>query len=433
MPVSAFHLKVIGLSNGGDSIGLAGEGAYYRAASFNGPYLKAEMPYDSSALVALSHIMHKSYVDYWLTHGKPDPSYSYYRYPAKMYSSLISGAVTYARLVADTTEAARAKRIAEIVADNLLKISFAEGKPWAYFPPTYYGEWIAKLSQASFIRLDNFMPNYGSDAGNAYLDLYDLTGNEKYLQASENIAKTFLKNQLASGSWNLYVNPQTGEQTADVGNIAIPAYILSYFDRLRENYHMKGLDTATEKAFRWMMENPVKTWDWQGQFEDVGTHEAYKDLSRKEPCQLAIYLLKNKSNDSAYVKLAITLIRFSEDQFVIWEKPRLLNQKSNSKGRRSTNWITPCAQEQYVYWVPTGPAAMRMVTAFWYAYEATHEKLYLAKAESIANAMTRVQNEHHGEYSTYFTKDRLGGEWLNCNVFSAQEMIAFSKNLKSMP
>jgi maltose/maltodextrin transport system substrate-binding protein len=320
-------------------------------------------------------------------------------------------------------------RIAEIVADYLLKISFPKGAAWEYLPPTYYGRWIAKLNQASWIKLDNLMPIYGTWAGEAYLDMYDYTRDKKYLQAAQRIAETFLKQQLSDGTWYMYVDPRTGDPTSSVGNSSIPTAMLNYFNRLKDHYGVTGLDSAIQKTFDWIMHNPVRTYNWHGQFEDVGTHEPYHDLTRKEACQFAIYLLKRYPNDSEYVKTAEELIRFSEDQFVIWEKPRLIDTASHSKIRPSTNWILPSAQEQYTYWMPTGPAAMRMMKAYWNAYKVTGEDIYLAKAKSMANSMTNVQKYHAGEYSTYFTKYTVD-EWLNCNVDAAEEMIEFGNDLK---
>lgn len=432
MPIGYFNLRVVGVSDEGDSVGLSGKGQYYHAAFFNGPYHNALMPYDSSGMVALFHILHKSYVTYWLNNNEPDPGYKLYRYPAKIFSAVISAAVTYAKLNPHAKESERAIRIAKIVGDYLLKISIPAGNAWEYFPPTYYGESIKKLNQAPWIRLENLIPHFGADAGNSYLDLYDLTKDEKYLLAAKRIAHTFLKTQIKNGAWYLYVNPYSGKPTTSTDNICIPTTILKYLDRLQNDYKMKGLEVAINKAFNWIMNNPVKTFNWQAQFEDVGTHKPYEDLNRKEACQFAIYLLKQDKNKKQYIRLAEELLRYSEDQFVIWEKPRPdINKGSSNPAFISKNWITPCTLEQYAYMMPTNLAAMRMMKVYWYAYLATHKKIYLAKAKSFANTMTIVQQAHEGNYSTYFTKYNLE-EWLNCNVYAAKEMIRFGLELKNL-
>lgn len=430
MPVGYFELRVIGLSKNDDSIGLAGKGKYYRAAYFNGPYNSPLLPYDSSGIVALLKILHTSYVSNWLQNQEPDSTFQLYRYPAKIYSAIIRAGATYAKFHPHTEDGKQAIKIAEIVANKLLKISFSSGSAWAYFPPTYYGSWIKKLNQPSWIKVNNMIPHFGVHAGFAYLDLYNVTGNKKYFQAAERIASTLIKNQLPNGSWYLYVNPYNGKPTEPTNNISIPTIILNYLYRLQNSYGIKGLDVTINKAFNWIMDNPVKTFNWQGQYEDVGTHPPYKDQNRTEACEFATYLFKHKK-DKKYLTLAEDLLRFSEDQFVIWEKPRPINHLDTKDPIfNSDNWVTPCATEQYVYWMPTCIATMRMAKAYWYAYLATKKDIYLTKAESFANTMTVLQRIYHGNYSTYFSKGFKGEEWLNCTVYAANEMIRLGREIK---
>ncbi len=429
MPTGFFNIKVIAFNIKGDSIGLSGSGKYYKAAYFNGPYHKPVMPYDESAKIALENLMHKNYVNYWLTNKIPDPDYPIYRYPAKIFSALIVGAVTHARLKPNTADAKRSTELAGIVADYLISISFPKGTLWEYYPPTYYG-YSSKIGRnpQSHVQLSTNFTIMGADAGNAYLDLYDLTGNEKYLLAAKLIAQTYLKNQLKNGSWYLYVNHQTGKPLAE--NIAIPTSAINYFDRLRKDYNVTGLETATKNAVHWVMENPVKTFNWQGQFEDVKALPPYRRHSREQACDFAIYLLKNKKS----VSLAEELIRFSEDQFVIWEKPLPTVIHDNpdtekSPGWNSKNWITPSVQEQYGFFMPVARAAGVMIETYWQAYMATKKEIYLAKAKSIANSLTLVQKEHKGDYPTMFTKYPMNF-WLNSLVYPARVMMDLGNNLK---
>lgn len=431
VPVGEFKIKVIGVSANGDSLGLAGQGQYYRASPYDpedSAYHKPVMPYDSSAMIALDKLMHKDYVNYWLTHKSPDPDYVNYKYPAKIWSALIVGAVTHAKLKPNTDEAKRSTQLAKIIADFLIKVSFKEGSAWEFFPPTYYGKRISEHPnpRKPHMKLTTNFTIMGADAGNAYLDLYDYIGNEKYLEAAKRIAQTYLKTQLDNGSWYEMVNYKTGKPVAP--NIAIPTAMINYYDRLRKDYKVDGLEESTEKALNWIMQNPVKTFNWQGQFEDVKPRKPYQNQSREQACDLAIYLFKNKKN----IPLAEDLVRFAEDQFVIWEQPRdfwVGKKRPSRKGYHSINWITPCVQEQYVYWMPVGRSAGIMLQTFWEAYSATQKKIYLAKAKSIANAFTLVQKANHGDYPTFFTKYPMS-RWLNSTVYPAKIMMALEQNLK---
>lgn len=428
IPIGKFKLKVTGLSAKGQEVGTAGEGEYFRAAPFNGIYHKPVLSYDQSAKLALDNLLNKDYVNYWRIHKAPDPSYKTYRYPSKIFSALIIGAVTSAKL--KPQEAAQSIELARIIADYLLSITFAKDHALADFPPTYYGfkEIFAKKPD-SHMQYQNSMIIYGTDAGHAYLDLYDYTGDKKYFDAAKRIAATYLKTQLDNGSWYLFVNNQTGEATA--GNITIPTSIINYFDRLSRDYKVPGLEKATEKAFNWIMKNPVATFDWHAQFEDVFARPPYQNLSREQACDLAIYLFRNANARLENIKLAEELVRFSEDQFVIWEKPEDVQVGKPNPARSGKNWITPSVQEQYVYWMPVGRAAGIMIDTYWEAYKATKNDMYLAKAKSIANAFTVVQKEHKGDYPTYFTKYKLD-DWLNSVVYPARVMMNLENNLRKI-
>lgn len=429
MPTGLFELQVIALNKSGDSIGLAGSGKYYKAAFFNGPYHQPVMPYDKSAEIALNNLLHKDYVEYWISHKEPDPDYQYYRYPAKIYSALIVGAVTHARLKPNTPDTERSIQLARIVADYLIGISFKEGSAWEFFPPTYYGPRI-KNNPGSHMNLTTNFTIMGADAGNAYLDLYDYTGEVKYLDAAKRIAATYLKNQMDNGSWFLFVNYETGSTLAE--NIVIPTAPVNYFIRLKKDYKVEGLEQMTEKAMNWIMENPVKTFNWQGQFEDVKAFEPFKRQSREQACDLAMYLFKNNKN----YKLAEELVRFAEDQFVIWEKPLPIivgnnDKKNEQSGWNSKYWITPSVQEQYGFFMPVNRTAAIMIETYWAAYTATKKEIYLAKATSIANAITLVQKEHDGDYPTMFTKYKMNF-WLNSVVYPAKTMMKLEKNLQQL-
>lgn len=387
------------------------------------------MPYDKSAIVALDNLLEEDYVQYWFTHKKPDPDYLNYRFPAKIHSALVIGAITHARLKPHTPEAEKFTELARIVADFMLNIRYKPGTAWEYFVPTYYGDNFNIKKKPHMDPVNNFTM-MGVDAGYAFLDMYDFTRDTKYLEAAKKIAQTYLKNQMENGSWYQFVHHATNEPVAE--NIAIPTAVINYFDRLKNDYEVGGLENSSKRALSYIMEGPVKTFDWQGQFEDVYARPPYRNLSREQACELAIYLLNNSKDDENHLKLAEELIRFSEDQFVIWEKPRPKKGNSRSPGFNSETWITPSVQEQYVFWNPVGRSAGIMIKTFWQAYEVTKNEMYLAKAKSIANALTLVQKAHDGDYPTFFTKYDMP-LWLNSTVYPAKIMMDLHKNIESIP
>lgn len=423
VPVGLFTIKVEGLDANGKVIGVSGEGKYHRAAPFNGIYHEPQLPYRQSATVALDSLLNKPFVKYWFKEKQPDWEYLNNRYPAKIQTALLIGALTNAKLKTGI-ESEESGQLAKIIGDYLLSIRFAKGTPWEYFVPTYYGPKVGR-KEGAHINLDNMFTLMGVDAGRAFLDLYDYTKDKKYLDAALKIADTYLKNQLSNGSWHQFVYHETGKPFFN--NILIPTAVVNYFDRLKHDYKITKYDVARQKAFNWTMNNPVKTFDWQGQFEDVKGQQPYMNLSREQACELAMYLFRNKQ----HIPLAEELVRFAEDQFVIWDNPpKGLQFRTDREGGKSETWITPSVQEQYVFWMPVGRAAAIMLDTYAKAYTATGKDIYLAKARSIANSFTVVQKLHNGNYQTMFSKYWVS-DWLNSIVYSSKTMMEFDELQKN--
>lgn len=429
LPVGSYHLTVSGINEDGKTLKEVGNREFYRAAPFDGIYHKPVIPYDSSATLALTKLLNRDFVQYWKDNKQPDPDYGWYRYPSKIYGALIVGAVTQAKLTEGSEEAEQATELARTVADSLIALSFPQGAPLEYFPPTYHGYPQYFEDKETHMSYDRSMIIQGADAGHAYLDLYDLTNEEKYLEAAKRIAETYKKTQLENGSWYLYINNKTGEQLDP--NVAIPTAMINYFDRLRKDYEVSGLEEATKKAFDYTMEQPVNTYNWQGQFEDIAAQQPFQNQSREQACDLAIYLLRNDAENEESLELAKDLIRFSEDQFVIWERPKPSTEPGHRKGYYPQNWITPSVQEQYSYWRPISRAAGIMIDTYWEAYKVTGEEMYLAKAKSIANTFTVVQQYHDGNYVTHFTKYKMNF-WLNNAVYPAKVLMNFHNNIEAL-
>lgn len=433
LPVGEVVLKVKGLDGDGNLIGTSKllsppcrfQGfdrsgyphvrRFYRAAVFKGNYREPLRSYRRSGLLALRYLFNLDHYKKWAADGTPDEKYKLYCYPSKTIAAVMRGMATYSKLVPQDSDEALA--IGRGAADYLISVSMPEGSPLEFFPPTYAGsEHTAKMYKGQMMFI------YPAGAGAAYLDLYDATGEKKYLKAAVNIANTYIKTQQPAGSWFLKADEQSGKPVND--NLCVPTSIIKFLDRLATDYGRSEYKKASQRAFAWIMENPFKTFNWEGQFEDVPPTKQYRNLARGQVGNVAIYLLTHYADNPALVRQAEELIRFAEDQFVIWEKPMA---QTGGSHRNSSNWVLPCVLEQYRYYVPVDASSALMIEVFSTAYEVTGKALYLARARSLANSMTAAQDGQMGRYPTIWIKEGIVEDWLNCATYCAEVMLDFSK------
>ena len=167
-------------------------------------------------------------------------------------------------------------------------------------------------------------------------------------------------------------------------------------------------------------------------------------MERGKPLAFALLLFKQAEVKPEYIKMAEELIRFSEDQFVVWERPlprelfRTAERPIPKPAHRPEEWMTPCALEQYDYYTPIDASAASAILAFRKAYEVTGKELYLAKAISLADAQTYAQNLGGGIYPTNqmglkegAVQPKVWDGWINCATVTASALLELEKTLKA--
>src|SRR5205823_3048538 len=159
----------------------------------------------------------------------------------------------------------------------------------------------------------------------------------KYLDAADRIAVTYGKLQLESGTWPLKVDNRNGKPIADVD--LIPAEVIAFLDRLVTQYDRAEHRKALDRAVAWMMNKPVRTFNWQAQFDDAKLRGPYQNLAKHEACLFAGYLFEHAKNDPDKIATAEEILRFAEDQFVIWETPPKLAPRQGMEQLDPRHWI----------------------------------------------------------------------------------------------
>jgi maltose/maltodextrin transport system substrate-binding protein len=279
-------------------------------------------------------------------------------------------------------------------------------------PPTYHGAALTDREN------DNWtMMMTPAEAAQGYLDLYEATRDQKYRSAATRVAEGYARLQLPSGTWWLKVDNRTNDPLAPVE--LIPAEVIDFLERFSGQAKSSPQVAATlDRAVRWMMDNPLRTFSWQAQFDDAKLRDANQNLSKHEACMFAGYLFRHGGHDPAKIAAAEELLRFAEDQFVVWEMP----PESSAKFASAENWFTPASAEQYTMFEPISGSSAFMIVAYVRAHQATGKALYLAKANSLANTLTLAQQHYRGRYPTRLYRSRDRTYWINSTVNTVRAM-----------
>ena len=418
LPVGPVALRVEALKADGKILDEVGTRSFYRMPVFAGPYGKPDKTYGESAKWALQYQFNQKHYQGWKEGKRVEHFFNCY--PNKMMSAVLFGMSRYAKLTNKPSAAKDALAMAKSAARCLISISYPKGSPMEYWPPTYDLEAKTAKEQLKWIqdRGANVMTIFPADAGLAYLDLYDATGEKEFLEAAKRIADTYRKLQLPNGTWPHLISVETGK--ADGDYLAIPNQPILFFDRLEHQYGLTEYKDMCKRAVDWMFKNPMETYLWQGQFEDVRPSSGYLNLSHKPALAFAIYLFDHSKEHPEYIAMAEELLRFSEDQFVVWEP-------CGPKEDR----VTPCALEQYRCYGPIVSTMARFIRAWTVAYKTTGNRAYLAKAQSLANSIVTFQAKNAGQYRTWLYLDgqRENRNWDNAATEAAMALLDLSAAL----
>ncbi|HET7118812.1 MAG TPA: hypothetical protein VFI29_20140 [Hanamia sp.] len=411
LPNGNVSLKIEGISKEG-FVCLALDRTFYKAATFCPPYPDAKYSYKEALLKGLKFFYNQNYIKEWYSTGSPNhiemPLYSY---SAKIISSVIDGMLLYNKYFPKNDSALI---IARKAADYLIAKAEPEGSKLEYFSQTYEG-----TNLAANLYNKEILMSEPAWTGTTFLHLYDKTKDKKYFTAAVNIANTYIKNQLPSGTWYIRVNKETGKPASPI--LCIPNTIINFLSILVNKYNLVQYKPNIRDAFKWIMDNPEKTFDWTGQFEDVAANSQYQNLSHYEASWFAMRLLDLKERDSSDIRMAKELIAFCEDQFIVWERPDIYDDRNVL----SNEWHVPAALEQYHCYLPIDASTDQMIFMFCKAYKTTGDPIYRAKAIALANSIVNCQKED-GQIPTFLYPFRKDNFWPNCMMYSLKMLDQMS-------
>ena len=407
--------------------------SFYKMSPFPG---RSALPprarsYRECARLAFRYVFEDPTTRYWLDHGKPDPDYYHNVYPSKTISSIINAMLAYASLEPSNAEDAR--HLAINAADYLISLTYGEGYALKGLPPTYSflglnKEIVDANAPAADKRQHQLMVIYPATVGQAYLWLEKVTGDIKYFEAAQKIAEFYSANVLPNGSWYLLMDAKTGE--VESNNCSVHFGPLNFLNAYYQRTGDERFHTLERNYYNYLVKTCLENYNWEGQFEDVVLADYYSNLTHFSADQMIGYISKNLSDDPAMMKEAEEMMRFVEDQFIVWDKHADwgFNLRENDYQRREdAHWFAPAGLEQYRWYVPIDGSTATIMRAFLDLYSATKDPLLLEKAKALGDSITRMQNPESGVIPTHWmAKDcaeNLFNFWINCHIGTAFQML----------
>ena len=423
------NVKVEGIGKYGEKY-LLGARTFYKSEGFPGREAlpKSACSYKECAIKAFDYLFNDPTTRYWLENGIPDPEYYHNVYPSKMISSIIKAMVSLAELSPEKSE--DAIKLAKNAADYLISITYGEESALAGLPPTYSfkglnKEIVDKNAPMAWGRRHQLMIIYPASAGDAYLKLEEVTKDKKYLDAAERIARYYKENVLPNGSWYLLIDEKTGMPESN--NCSVGKEILEFLSKYYKRTGDKEIHTLERNYYNYITDICLKDYKWEGQFEDIKLSGNYVNLTHFTADFLISYISKNYPNDAEMMEQAREMMRFVEDQFVIWGK----HAPWNEHYKNDSYWYSPAGVEQYFWYVPIDSSSAAIMNTFIDLYEATGDALLLEKAKALGDSITRMQNSESGVIPTHWmSKDcmiTLENFWINCHIYTAFAMMKLAR------
>ena len=424
------QLHVTALNPDGSVMYPVGTRTFFRVAPFDGMTPMPACSYRECVARAFEYLKKQDFVRHWLEYGTPDPHYDLNVYPSKMVGALVLAMLSYADMYPDQSEIA--VKTAERAADFVLAITPNGDEPLKGLPPTYYLDFCKDPEKCGIFtnnwrfaaqRSGTMMMYYPATMGNAYLALEKRTGKKKYLDAALTIGEYFFKNVENNGTWYAIRSCETGEPI--VPQYIVPnQHIMDFLSGLHERTNDEKWKKLADGAITYVENTVLRDFCWEAQFEDTNLFYNYHNLSHYGPDTLIKYYCCNYSKDEKKMAVAEDLMRFVEDQFVIWHRPAPWNDCDYN----TSIWHTPAGLEQYVWHMPIDDSTSSIALAFYSMYKAGRGDLYLAKARALVDQITVMQHED-GKIPTHWMNCQQAEDnfWLNCMCGSIMALSILSE------
>ena len=164
---------------------------------------------------------------------------------------------------------------------------------------------------------DYIEPHVVGEDGYAYLRLYEMTGNTKYLQAAIRCANALVKNYKkgdeANSPWPVrcYAKDGTTRGEKPMGpysaNVIEPIMLFDELIRLQQG-NIAAYTRTRQNAWQWFQTYPLVNNVWVGYFEDVSP--SMGNMNQVIPLEFARYVLLHPEKDPQWREHARNLIEW---------------------------------------------------------------------------------------------------------------------------
>ena len=184
-----------------------------------------------------------------------------------------------------------------------------EGYAWARVPYPSANPGSRRYTGWSEHGEDFVEPHVVGEDGYAYLRLYEMTGNTKYLEAAIHCAAALVKNYKHgdgnNSPWPLRCFARDGKVDRNAGkgmfpysaNVVEPVMLFDELMRLGQG-DVASYKSVREGAWAWLMQYPIQNNVWVGYFEDVAG--SMEDMNQVIPLEFARYVLLHPEKDAEW-------------------------------------------------------------------------------------------------------------------------------------
>lgn len=175
---------------------------------------------------------------------------------------------------------------------------------WAYGGMPY--STCAQGKAGGFVDGTAIMTDKAAIMGLAYLKLFSVTNDKKYLIAAGTISEKLAANQSPEGNWPFRVDPKTKE--VKEGYTSSVIYAVMLFEEMARLSGTPAFKKNRDAAFTWILENPVKTGRWCGYYEDIPEDAANR--TNWDCIDTARYLIAHRDENPHFLPIALALNKY---------------------------------------------------------------------------------------------------------------------------